>query len=163
MTDDPRPAPDAELIRSLWQEARDLIKRLEGTSVVRLAVQAGDYKIEIERGQATSVVAPSLAAAAPASAGEADGVGPAEAVDNRLPIVAPLVGTFFRASKPGAKPFVERGDVVEPGQTVAIVEAMKIMNTVAADRRGRVAEILANNGEWVEYQQVLMYLEPADA
>lgn len=159
MSDDQTRAPDEELIRSLWQEARDLIKRLEGSTVQRLAVQAGDYKIEIERGGGGAIaMAPAAggAAAAAAPAGEAAAGEP----DNRYPVMAPLVGTFYRSSQPGAKAFVEEGDVVDKGQTVAIVEAMKIMNQVEADRGGRVAEIVAKDGDWVEFQQVLMYLEP---
>ncbi len=87
---------------------------------------------------------------------EADG----SAADGRHPILAPLVGTFYRAPEPGAKPFVEEGDVVDEGQSVAIVEAMKLMNQVVADQGGRVAEILVKDGDWVEFEQVLMYLEP---
>ena len=155
--DDTRPTPDKELIQSVWQEARDLIKRLEGSSVQRLAVAAGEYKIEIERGAEVRVVettAPQTAQARP---------GPEEVVaDHRHPILAPLVGTFYRASQPGAKPFVEEGDVVDAGQTVAIVEAMKLMNQVAADRAGKVAAIVVGDGEWVEFEQVLMYIEPAE-
>jgi acetyl-CoA carboxylase biotin carboxyl carrier protein len=83
--------------------------------------------------------------------------------DNRIPVLAPLVGTFYTAPKPGEKPFVEVGDVVDAGQTVCIVEAMKMMNEVIAAESGRVAEIAADNGEWVEFEQVLMYLEPAEA
>lgn len=153
--------PDDDLIRSLWQEARGLIKQLEGSTVQRLAVQAGEYKIEIERSAATTAAAgPALVGtgAAPGAGPEAP-PAPAEA-DNRHPIVAPLVGTFYRSAQPGAKPFVEEGDVVDQGQTLCIVEAMKIMNQVQADRGGRVAEIVVSDGEWVEFQQVLLYLEP---
>jgi acetyl-CoA carboxylase biotin carboxyl carrier protein len=88
-------------------------------------------------------------------------IGAAE-VDNRIPVLAPLVGTFYGAAQPGAKPFVEPGDAVESGQTVCIVEAMKLMNEVAANEQGRVAEILVENGQWVEFEQVLMYLEPLE-
>ena len=83
-------------------------------------------------------------------------------MDGRHSVIAPLVGTFYRASQPGAKPFVEEGDVVDEGQTVGIVEAMKLMNQVKADQAGRVAEIVATDGEWVEFEQVLMYLEPVE-
>ena len=62
----------------------------------------------------------------------------------------------------GAKPFVEVGSTVAPGEPVCIVEAMKMMNEVAAGEGGKVAEILVENGDWVEFEQVLMYLEPAD-
>lgn len=154
-------APDRELIESVWQEARDLIKRLEGSTVQRLRVEAGDYRIEIERGLPAGipagVVAPSGPVALPTAAEDA-----AAEIDGRHPIPAPLVGTFYRASQPGAKPFVDEGDVIEEGQTVAIVEAMKLMNHVTADRSGRVVQITAVDGEWVEFDQVLMYLEPLD-
>jgi acetyl-CoA carboxylase biotin carboxyl carrier protein len=145
----------------MWQEARDLIKRLEGTSIQRLVLEAGNYKIEIERGAPTLVAGPIAAPTAFPTAAPATEAAPA-AADNRHPIVSPLVGTFYRAAQPGAKPFVEEGDVVAAGQTVGIVEAMKIMNQVTADRGGRVAQIVAKEAEWVEYQQVLLYLEPVE-
>lgn len=155
-------SPDVELIRSVWEEARDLIKKLEGTTVQRLCVEAGQTKIEIERGQPTVAAAPTLTVAAPAAAPAAeDGAAPAEP-DNRHAIVAPLVGTFYRASQPGAKPFVEEGDVVDEGQTVAIVEAMKLMNHVSADQAGRVDEIVVTDGDWVEFEQALIYLVPLE-
>ena len=157
-------APDRELIESVWQEARDLIKKLEGSTVQRLRVEAGEYRIEIERGMpAGAVVQPAAAGpaapAASAAGSAADGAPPAEA-DGRHAILAPLVGTFYRAPQPGAKPFVEEGDVVDVGQTVAVVEAMKLMNHVQADEAGRVAEILVEDGAWVEFEQALIIFEP---
>ncbi len=158
--DETRAAPDRDLIESVWEQALDLIKKLEGSTVQRLRVEAGDYKIEIERGGGGPVAAPAAPAETAAGAGE---VTPEAAeLDHRIPITAPLVGTFYRASQPGTKPFVEEGDVVDEGQAVAIVEAMKLMNQVKADQGGRVAEIVASEGEWVEFEQVLMYLEPID-
>jgi acetyl-CoA carboxylase biotin carboxyl carrier protein len=156
-------APDRELIESVWQEARDLIKRLEGSTVQRLRVEAGDYRIEIERGMAGGIAAaaPNPAAGSASAPATADGAVTPEA-DGRHAILAPLVGTFYRSPQPGAKPFVEEGDVVDEGQTVAIVEAMKLMNHVKADQGGRVAQIAATDGEWVEFEQVLMYLEPLE-
>jgi acetyl-CoA carboxylase biotin carboxyl carrier protein len=151
--------PDQELVRLMWQEARDLIKRLEGTTVRRLSVQAGEYKVEIELGGFAEVA---VAHGAPAAVGERGEPARMAVADTRLPIVAPLVGTFFGAPQPGARPFVEVGDMVEPGQTVAIVEAMKIMNQVASEHRGRVVEIAVKDGEWVEFQQPLVYLEPQE-
>ncbi|MGB2953927.1 MAG: acetyl-CoA carboxylase biotin carboxyl carrier protein [Gaiellaceae bacterium] len=158
--DSTKAAPDEELIRSVWAEARELIKKLEGSTVQRLRVEAGEYKIEIERGGA-GVVAGSHAPTPVGSAADA-GEAAAEAaeLDHRHPIIAPLVGTFYRSPQPGAKPFVEEGDVVDEGQTVAIVEAMKLMNQVSADQGGRIAEVVAADGDWVEFEQVLMYLEP---
>lgn len=158
------PGPDRELIRSVWEEARDLVKRLEGTTVQKFRVVAGDYEIEIERGAATvaapAAAAPAAAAAAPLAAGGDDG---AAAADLGHAVVAPLVGTFYRAPQPGAPPFVEEGDVVDEGQTVGIVEAMKLMNEVKADRAGTVVQFAASDGDWVEFEQPLVYLEPAEA
>jgi acetyl-CoA carboxylase biotin carboxyl carrier protein len=174
---------DKKMIESTWAEARDLVRRLEGTSVQRFAVKAGEYEIEIERGGAAPAVSGAGdGEAAPAISGHlatgAGGLGVApeargasgafaaitdEAADNRIPVLAPLVGTFYRAAQPGAKPFANEGDVVEVGQTVCIVEAMKLMNEVSAGEGGKVSEILAEDGEPVEFEQVLMYLEPAEA
>jgi acetyl-CoA carboxylase biotin carboxyl carrier protein len=172
------------MIESVWAEARDLIRRLEGSTVQRFAVAAGEYKIEIERGAPVTAapappapdLGPSLPSGQPVAtgAGPGLGVGPGarmasgvftleQPVDNRTPVLAPLVGTFYTAAKPGEKPFVEVGDTVDAGQTVCIVEAMKMMNEVVAGEAGKVAEIAADNGEWVEFEQVLMYLEPAES
>jgi acetyl-CoA carboxylase biotin carboxyl carrier protein len=151
-------SPDGELIRSLWQEARELIKRLEGSTVQRLNIEAGGYKIEIERGAPTVTVA--AAPLAPVAGGTAPTAEPAAEQDTRHKVVSPLVGTFYRSPQPGAKVFVEEGDMVDAGAVVGIVEAMKIMNQVKTERPGRVAEIVAKDGDWVEFQQVLMYIEP---
>ena len=80
--------------------------------------------------------------------------------ENLVPIVSPVVGTFYRAPAPDADPFVDVGTVVNPGQTVCIVEAMKIMNEIEAEIRGRVVEIPAQNAQPVEYGQKLFLLEP---
>jgi acetyl-CoA carboxylase biotin carboxyl carrier protein len=157
---------DKNMIESTWAEARDLVRRLEGTTVQRFAVKAGEYEIEIERG------GNSIAAPPPASSAEPDQrvfsgsfaalSVPDEGADNRIPVLAPLVGTFYESAQPGSKAFAQVGDVVEAGQTVCIVEAMKLMNEVAAAEGGKVAEICVSNGDPVEFDQVLMYLEPAE-
>ena len=159
---DLRSTPDEALLRALCEEARDLIQRLEASTVQRLAIQAGDYRIEIERGALTVAAAPAALVSPLPPVGETAEASRGLEADNRAAIVAPLVGTFYRSPQPGAKPFVEEGDLVEKGQPVAIVEAMKIMNQIVAERRGRVVEIVATDGEWVEFQQVLMYLESSE-
>jgi acetyl-CoA carboxylase biotin carboxyl carrier protein len=80
--------------------------------------------------------------------------------DNLVPVTAPVVGTFYRAPAPDADPFVEVGTVVNPGQTLCIVEAMKIMNEIEAEIRGRVVEIAVKNAQPVEFGQKLFLLEP---
>ena len=149
-------ARDAQLIRSLCEETRDLIGHLEGGSVRRVLIDTGGLRIEIEREQPASAGAPP---AAPAPAG-AQGEPAPGAAEGRHPVLAPLVGTFYRAPEPGAKPFVQEGDVVAAGQQVGIVEAMKLMNEIQAGREGRVVEIVVGDGERVEFEQVLLYLEP---
>ena len=149
-----RKPADQELISAVWEEARDLIRRLEGSSVQRFSVEAGDTRIEIERGIPAGMSA--AASAAPVAA-EEDAGSPEE--DSRHPIRAPLVGTFYGSPQPGADPFVKVGDVVEPGQTVAIVEAMKLMNQVPSDVKGTVAEIVVDDGQWVEFEQTLILLD----
>ena len=176
--------PKRDLLESVLSETRDLIKRLEGSSVQRLSVEAGETKIEIERGAPAPAVGVGEGGAelsqlsGPVAGGPAGGLGtsvagraasgifsfgdgPGES-DNRIPVLAPLVGTFYGAATPGAKPFVEKGDVVEVSQTVCIVEAMKLMNEVAAGEAGKVVEICVEDGDPVEFEQVLLYLEPSD-
>ena len=160
MAEAKKPSANQELVRAVWEEARDLIKRLEGSTVQRFSVEAGDTKIEIERGMPAGVVAGAAPAAAIAMPSEEAGGAPE--LDGGHPIKAPLVGTFYRASQPGASPFVNEGDMVEVGQTVGIVEAMKLMNQVLADQAGKVAEIVVDDGAWVEFEQVLIYLEPVE-
>jgi acetyl-CoA carboxylase biotin carboxyl carrier protein len=167
-----------QLLESVWAEARDLVRKLEGSTVERLVVAAGDTRIEIERSNpsgAAPASAPAAgdAAALPANLAPPPGPGPgispggrgasgafAAITDDRIPILAPLVGTFYRSSQPGSKPFVEEGSTVEAGAPVCIVEAMKMMNEVTASSGGKVAEFAVENGEPVEFEQVLMYLEP---
>jgi acetyl-CoA carboxylase biotin carboxyl carrier protein len=178
MTDQaPHPNGDHELLESVWAEARDLVRKLEGSSVERLVVAAGDTRIEIERsspappGGPPPPPVPSLGDHVAAGAAAGPGISPAARAasgafaaitDDRIPVLAPLVGTFYRSPQPGAKPFVEKGTVVEPGNAVCIVEAMKMMNEVTSAEGGKVAAFAVEDGEAVEFEQVLMYLEPAD-
>jgi acetyl-CoA carboxylase biotin carboxyl carrier protein len=94
---------------------------------------------------------PAPVAAAPAS----------PTAENATVIVSPMVGTFYRAPAPDADPYVEVGDMVEVGQTVCIVEAMKLMNEIESDFRGRVVRILVENAQPVEFGQKLFLIEPA--
>lgn len=77
-----------------------------------------------------------------------------------IEIKAPIVGTFYRAPSPDAEPFVETGQNVEVGQVICIIEAMKLMNEIKSDYKGRIVEILAENGDPVEFSQVIFLLEP---
>lgn len=145
-------------------------------SVRRIRVSAGDLSLEVEwppadagavpappAGNGAPPVAPPVRngapqpPAAPPTAGE-----PAEPVTGEAGTVvrAPLVGTFYHAPEPGARPFVAVGDMVAADDQVGIVEAMKLMNPVTAEVAGRVAEILVADGQPVEYDQPLMVITP---
>jgi acetyl-CoA carboxylase biotin carboxyl carrier protein len=158
---DPTGPLDRDAANELWDRTHALITRLEGTSVQRLRLQMGTLEIEVERAVAQPGAAPAPLAASVAGA-VPDGATP-DLPDHRHGVKAPLVGAFYRSPKLGGAPFVEVGDVVEAGQPVCIVEAMKVMNQVVTTEPGRVAEILVDNGDYVEFDQVLMYVEPLEA
>jgi acetyl-CoA carboxylase biotin carboxyl carrier protein len=152
---------EVQVVQALVGHAATLARTVGGP-LRKVSVRAGDYAVEMEwETTITSVAAPvpghhEIAPAAQASAPSAD-------TSHLHAVVALLVGTFYRAPEPGSPPFVDVGDVVEVGQDVAIIEAMKVMNRIQADRAGRVVEILANDGEMVEFNQRLILLEPFEA
>ncbi|MEV6813645.1 acetyl-CoA carboxylase biotin carboxyl carrier protein [Micromonospora sp. NPDC051296] len=161
-------------LTGLRRHARQLVAELAGP-VRRLRLRAGDTELEVEwhhpaePGAGGPVVAGPAAVAGsghePAGAAGAAAAPPVTpplpvAPETRTTVRSPMVGTFYRAPEPGAAPFVAVGDLVRPGQIVGIVEAMKLMNEITADRAGRVAEVLAVDGQPVEYDQPLVALDP---
>ena len=150
-----------DLFDKVSREAHELLKKAGG-AVTKIKVQSGDTKITIEWD-------PNAAPAGPAGGGGygLPQVEPSVAAggdtSGLTPVTAPLVGTFYSSPEPGAKPFVEVGDVVEPGQEIGIVEAMKIMNRIVSDVGGKVAELVVSDGDMVEFGQTIMLLEPLDA
>lgn len=155
MADDPSITTSDQLLRSLCEETHNLVKRVPG-GVRRLSMRAGDVAIDLE----WDLDAAGAGAAPPAVAAQEDHSDAAH--DGRYVLSAPLVGAFYRAPTPGAPPFVEVGDVVEAGQDVAIIEAMKIMNAIQSERAGTVVEILVENADVVEFGQSLMVIEPLE-
>ncbi|WP_338439311.1 acetyl-CoA carboxylase biotin carboxyl carrier protein, partial [uncultured Aquabacterium sp.] len=117
-------------------------------------VKAGAAPIVMQTVAAPAVAAPAAPAAA-APAAEA----PAAPVETGHVVKSPMVGTFYRASSPGAKAFADVGDVVKAGQAVCIIEAMKIMNEIESDVDGTITKILVENGQPVEYGQPLFIVE----
>ncbi|MEU6077672.1 acetyl-CoA carboxylase biotin carboxyl carrier protein [Micromonospora sp. NPDC047074] len=154
--------PDA-LLAGLRRHARQLVAELAGP-VRRVRLRSGDTELEVEWYGAGSAEAapgaarPALLPAAPPPTPYPPAVAEAP---SRYAVRSPIVGTYYRAPEPGAAPFVAVGDLVRPGQVIGIVEAMKLMNEVTADRGGRVAEVLATDGQPVEYDQPLVTLDPA--
>jgi acetyl-CoA carboxylase biotin carboxyl carrier protein len=109
------------------------------------------------------VAAPVVAAAAPAAIAPATAAEPTPAAAPAEPaghaVKSPMVGTFYRAASPGAKPFAEVGQQVKEGQAICIIEAMKIMNEIEADKSGTITQILCENGQAVEFGQPLLIIE----
>ena len=99
-----------------------------------------------------------MAAPAPATAPVAAAAAPVEVPAGHI-VKSPMVGTFYRSSSPGAKPFVEIGSQIKEGETICIVEAMKILNEIEADKSGTVTRIICENGQAVEYGQPLFVIE----
>ena len=137
--------------------------------LVRIVQESGIGEVEIEdEGMRVSVrradERPAFPVAAPLAEEEAGElpVVPAAAA-GAIQVESPMVGVFYRASEPGARPFVEVGDVVEPGQTLCLLEAMKLFNELKAEAAGRVTVIHAENGKPVEFGQLLFELEPIAA
>ncbi len=115
----------------------------------------------VSGGAAGNPHAPSASPSAlPASAGGVEAADGAEADDALVSVVSPMVGTFYRAPAPDAPPYVEVGDRVSKGQTLCILEAMKLMNELESEVSGVIREIRVENGEPVEYGQVLFRIEP---
>lgn len=159
----PPGAPETML--ELRQEVAELAGSLHG-ALRRLRVRGGDREIEVE--WASPAGTPEPVAPRPASAplsGEpqpAALASPVVADDSLTAVRAPLVGCYYAAPSPGAEPFVQIGDAVEAGTTVAIIEAMKLMNTIVAGESGVVTEVLVSNGESVEFDQILLQLRPRE-
>lgn len=151
------------------KEIKELIKMLDETDITELNLESDGVKVNIRKGQAGSPVvsapvaptpvvekAPSAPVATPAHVAEEKASAPRQ---NVVEIVAPMVGTYYSAPAPDAPVFVKVGDRVSLGQTVCIVEAMKLMNEIEAEVEGTIVEILVENGQPVEYGQPLFLIE----
>lgn len=152
-------------------QIRELVKLVEESDVTEIVVEEGDSRIAVRRGTVTSETVPvavthtpAAAALMPASPESPQVTGATGAVGENppswKPVVAPMVGTFYAASSPSASPFVALGDTVVEGQTLCILEAMKLMNEIVAEEAGIIRQIAVANGAPVEYGTVLFYYEP---
>ena len=152
------------------RKLKTLIDLVSESNVSELEITEAEGKVRIVKGSgmvAQAMAAPAVMMAAPvaampaaaAQAPAALAVAPVEApAEEGHVLKSPMVGTFYRASSPGAKPFVEVGTQVKAGDTVCIIEAMKILNEIEADKTGTVTRILCENGQPVEYGQPLFLL-----
>ncbi len=144
------------------EDVAEIVSLLDSSSFDELRLETDKFKLVLRRGgaggwvQESETRAPDAARAAAVVVKES---APAVALEpGTIAIRPPLMGTFYRAPKPGAAPFVEVGSVVEPDTAIGIVETMKLMNSVPAGARGTIEAIHAQNGEFVEQDRVLMIL-----
>ena len=147
---------------------RKLLELFHDSDIEELEVQRSFWhgtRIRLTRSRAPSPVAPAasvpVAPIVSTAPTEPTAPAPAEKTDDGLhEVLSPMVGTFYRAASPEADPFVREGDRIESGQTLCIIEAMKIMNEIPADVQGEVVEILVGDAQPVEYNQVLFKIRP---
>ncbi|MGZ5011444.1 MAG: acetyl-CoA carboxylase biotin carboxyl carrier protein [Methylobacter sp.] len=142
------------------RKIKKLIEIIEESGIAELEIKEGEESIRISRYSA----APAAAAYAPAPAAAAPAVTAPAALPTEEKITghvvkSPMVGTFYRSASPGTKVFVEVGQSVQVGDTLCIIEAMKILNQIEADKSGTVTKILVENAEPVEYGQPLFIIE----
>lgn len=147
-----------DALRALCRSVADVVA-ITTSPPSRVSVSVGHVRLEAE----WPVAGGGETAGPTATAGAAaDGRAAVAAADAGATLEAPLVGTFYRAPEPGAAPFAEVGDLVRAGDQIGIIEAMKLMNPIVAERTGRIVAFLAENAEPVEYGQPLMAFEPLD-
>jgi acetyl-CoA carboxylase biotin carboxyl carrier protein len=150
------------------RKLKTLIDLVAESGIAEIEVTEGEDKVRIVKHNPVAAPAPMpapapatvYAAPAPTAAGSATAAAPAPAPEEPKGHVvkSPMVGTFYRAASPGAKPFVELGQAVKPGDTLCIIEAMKLLNEIEAEVAGTVKEILVENGQAVEYGQPLFVI-----
>jgi acetyl-CoA carboxylase biotin carboxyl carrier protein len=147
------------------RKVKKLIELLEESDIAEIEIHEGEESVRISRTSQVAIPAPVAAPIAAAVPAAAPAAAPAESSAEAAPaeisghqVVSPMVGTFYRAPSPDAKPFVEEGDQVSVGDTLCIVEAMKILNQIESDKAGTVKKILVENGEPVEFNQPMFII-----
>ena len=147
------------------RKVKKLIELLEESGIAEIEIKEGEESVRISRQgshppaqQYYAPPAPAPVTAAPVAAAAAPVAVPVAAPKAENVVPSPMVGTFYAAATPTSAPFVSIGDEVKPGQVMCIIEAMKMMNQIEADRGGRVTAILAKNGDPVEFGQPLFVL-----
>uniref|UniRef100_UPI0021E2EA25 acetyl-CoA carboxylase biotin carboxyl carrier protein n=1 Tax=Oscillatoria salina TaxID=331517 RepID=UPI0021E2EA25 len=168
---------DARSVPVDFNEIRELLAAIAQTDIAELTLKSEEFELTLRRGVPAL---PTTNGGADSSAGLAVAPVPSSSLKSPAPnstasetaspstpdsskwveITSPMVGTFYRAPGPDEPPFVEVGQTIRPGETVCIIEAMKLMNEIEAEISGQVMEIVVKNGEPVEYGQTLMRIDP---
>jgi acetyl-CoA carboxylase biotin carboxyl carrier protein len=157
-------------VKLRYEEIADILKIIDSTSCDEVLIETGDIKLLVRRngaapsalpaaqgGEATRPVVPVPSHRAPASSAATEAV---KVAPGQLEVTAPMVGIFYRAPSPTEPPFVEVGSVVEVGQPLCLIEVMKLFTTISSECAGRIVQINAENGAFVEYGSPLFVIEP---
>ena len=159
------------------KEIRELIELLKTTDISELEIERDGVKIKLKKGPSGTIITPSTVISPhPVTAGNPPQIETLKQAkqeikeakeaketkeESTITITSPMVGTFYRSPAPDAKPFLKEGDEIKEGQTVCVIEAMKLMNEIKSDIKGKVIKILVENGQPVEFGQALFLIEPA--
>jgi len=163
------PSPKKMKVNPKLSIVQDVIALMDASQINEILFEQAGTKIHLRKGTgmpfdttAPVVISALPATGAPVPAGAASTTPAAPASnDKTVTFSSPMVGTFYRASSPDAKPFVEEGDKVAVGQVYCIIEAMKLMNEVKAEVAGKVVKILVQNGQAIEFNQPLLIVDPS--
>lgn len=152
-------------------QLRELLTILNQTEITELSLKSGDLELTLKKGSplvaqpiitsSPILATPPISVNPPEVSAPSEPTPPPQAPKKGAEINSPMVGTFYRAPAPDEPPFIEVGDSVKKGQVVCIIEAMKLMNEIEAEASGTVSEILVQNGEPVEFGQVLIRINPS--
>jgi acetyl-CoA carboxylase biotin carboxyl carrier protein len=155
------------------KELKELIDFLIEKDIAEFELERGDVKVRIKRGAPEAApsapqeriitvhpATPASAASAPPASPASPAAEPAPPPENLHMVRSPIVGTYYESPSPGSPPFVKPGDMVEAGQVICIVEAMKLMNEIEADASGEIVKVLVANGAPIEYGQELFAIRP---
>ncbi len=150
------------------RKIKTLMELFEGSNIVEMEITEGEDKVRLVKGtgavatapiQQTMTIPPVINTPSPAPVPTAPAPAPESSAPTGTEVISPMVGTFYRAPSPGADPFVEVGQDVKKGDTLCIIEAMKLLNEIEAETSGKIKAILVENGQPVEFGQALFIIE----
>ena len=156
-----------------FDEIAEILKIIDASSCDELVIETGDMKLLVRRGSTAAASAPThdepampepatqMAAAPSITAPSVAAAQKPATAPHQIEIVAPMIGTFYRAPSPDAPPFVEIGSMVRKGQPLCLIEVMKLFTTIGSEHDGRIVRIGAENAELVEFGRTLFVIEPA--
>jgi oxaloacetate decarboxylase alpha subunit len=157
---EPESLAGAGVDRREAERIREIIRVVQETGIGEVTIEEGETRVTVRRSDEGASTAATSALGVPAGSDAEEPPAPVLPPDEVIRVESPMVGTFYRAPEPGAAPFVEEGDPVAPGQTLCILEAMKLMNEVKAEVEAVVRRICVDNAQAVQYGDLLFELEP---